>query len=75
MSVREVKLPQVIIFVLNEMRQAGFEAYIVGGAVRDCLIQQPTHDWDITTNATPEKIQELFPHSFYPYTPSKENKE
>lgn len=44
---------------------AGFEAYLVGGCVRDILLERAPSDWDITTNAIPEKIQELFPNSFY----------
>ncbi|KKQ44118.1 MAG: tRNA adenylyl-/cytidylyl-transferase [Candidatus Woesebacteria bacterium GW2011_GWA1_37_8] len=42
------------------MEDAGFEAYIVGGAVRDLLMGRVLYDWDLTTNATPEKILEIF---------------
>lgn len=51
--------------VSEGLRQAGFEAYLVGGCVRDLLLGRTPKDWDITTNATPEKIQEIFPDSFY----------
>jgi len=44
---------------------AGFEAYIVGGCVRDLVLGRIPNDWDITTNAHPEDIQRLFPDSFY----------
>jgi tRNA nucleotidyltransferase (CCA-adding enzyme) len=47
------------------LRDAGFEAYLVGGCVRDLLLEREPNDWDITTNATPEKIQELFEETFY----------
>lgn len=47
------------------MQKAGFDAYLVGGAVRDLMINRPTYDWDITTNATPEQSQALFKGSFY----------
>ncbi len=47
------------------MESAGFEAYLVGGCVRDLLLERIPQDWDVTTNARPEKIQELFPKSFY----------
>jgi len=51
--------------VAHELRTAGFEAYLVGGCVRDLLLKRTPKDWDIATNATPEQIQELFPDSFY----------
>ncbi len=41
------------------------EAYIVGGSVRDILLNKQPIDWDITTNLKPEEIQRLFPESFY----------
>lgn len=44
---------------------AGFEAYLVGGCVRDLLLGREPKDWDITTNATPETIQGLFKETFY----------
>ena len=47
--------------VLGRLRDAGFEAYFVGGCVRDQLMGRPPEDYDITTNATPEQVQELFP--------------
>lgn len=47
------------------LTRAGFEAHIVGGCVRDLILNKKPNDWDITTNARPEKIQELFPESFY----------
>ena len=43
----------------------GFEAYIVGGCVRDFLLDKEPKDWDVTTNAKPEEIQKVFPNSFY----------
>ncbi|MBU6323640.1 HD domain-containing protein [Patescibacteria group bacterium] len=49
----------------NGLRSAGFEAYLVGGCVRDLLIGRTPKDWDITTNATPDDIQKIFPESFY----------
>lgn len=58
-------VPSPVSDVARTLRKAGFEAYLVGGCVRDLLIGRKPKDWDITTNATPEKIQELFPDSFY----------
>jgi tRNA nucleotidyltransferase/poly(A) polymerase len=47
------------------LRNAGFEAFIVGGCVRDLLRRAKPKDWDITTSAKPEEIQKIFPESFY----------
>lgn len=59
------RIPQVIKNVAQTLENAGFEAYLVGGCVRDILYGQKPKDWDITTNAHPEQIQNLFPHTFY----------
>ncbi|GAB2574695.1 CCA tRNA nucleotidyltransferase [Gracilibacillus alcaliphilus] len=47
--------------VINKLEQAGFEAYIVGGAVRDTLLHRTIGDMDIATNAYPEEVQSIFP--------------
>ena len=52
-----VKLPvrnQAALWVLNGLHQAGFEAYLVGGAVRDLLLGVEPKDFDVATSATPE---------------------
>ena len=59
------KIPQPVIDVLKALQEASFEAFIVGGCVRDILLHGNPSDWDITTNALPEQIQTLFPDSFY----------
>ena len=51
--------------IINSLNKEGFEAYIVGGCVRDFLLNKEPKDWDITTNAKPEEIQRIFPNSFY----------
>ena len=52
--------------ILNKLKGAGYEAAIVGGAVRDILAKKRVSDWDITTNARPEDILKLFKDdSFY----------
>ena len=46
---------------MNELfRQNGFEAYLVGGAVRDTLLGKPASDWDVATNAKPEDVMRIF---------------
>jgi len=61
----KVKLPVLVKKVLNTLEKAGFEGYIVGGAVRDILTGVKVKDWDFTTQAKPEEIQKLFKDSFY----------
>lgn len=60
-----IKLPTDIQQVLTQLRQAGFEAYVVGGCLRDILLQIEPKDWDVTTNALPEQIQQVFKKSLY----------
>lgn len=61
----KLQLPFLVKKVLATIEKVGFEAYVVGGSVRDVLTEKRVNDWDFTTNATPEKIQEIFPESFY----------
>lgn len=58
-------VPREIAAVGEKLRGAGYEAYLVGGCVRDLLIGRTPKDWDFTTNAIPEQIQAVFPDSFY----------
>jgi len=59
------QLPEKILGVFSVFQKAGFEIYIVGGAVRDLLTSKLVYDWDFTTNATPEEILKLFPDAYY----------
>ncbi|MCD8332334.1 MAG: tRNA nucleotidyltransferase, partial [Oscillospiraceae bacterium] len=43
------------------LRRAGFQAFPVGGCVRDVLLGRAVHDWDAATSARPEQIEEIFP--------------
>lgn len=58
-------IPNEVKNIINTLKEAGFEAYIVGGCVRDFLLGLTPQDWDVTTNAKPEEIQQVFPDSFY----------
>jgi poly(A) polymerase/tRNA nucleotidyltransferase (CCA-adding enzyme) len=58
-------IPKEVKLIIEKLEKAGFEAYIVGGCVRDFLLEQEPKDWDVTTNAKPEEIQKVFPNSFY----------
>ena len=58
-------IPLEVLTVTEKLRDAGYEAYLVGGCVRDLFLNRTPKDWDVTTNAKPKTIQELFPDSFY----------
>jgi len=58
-------IPKEVKNVMEKLEKSGFEAYIVGGCVRDFLNSTTPKDWDITTNAKPDEIQNIFPDSFY----------
>ncbi|MDZ7726577.1 MAG: CCA tRNA nucleotidyltransferase [Candidatus Campbellbacteria bacterium] len=59
------QIPQEALDTVKTLKQAGFEAYFVGGCVRDILLESEPDDWDVATDATPEEILSLFEHSFY----------
>jgi len=58
-------IPKEVTFIISQLKKAGFEAYIVGGCVRDILMEREPEDWDVATNAKPEEIQKIFPKNFY----------
>ena len=55
-----INVPNDVLEILNLIHEAGEEAYVVGGCVRDALLGVKPHDWDITTSATPQKVKALF---------------
>src|SRR3989304_5870524 len=58
-------IPQEVSQVTQTLQKAGFEAYLVGGCVRDIISGKKPKDWDVTTNAKPDQITSLFPKTFY----------
>jgi poly(A) polymerase/tRNA nucleotidyltransferase (CCA-adding enzyme) len=60
-----MQIPKEVKSVINKLKKSGFEAYIVGGCVRDFLRNVEPDDWDVATNAKPKEIQKIFPKSFY----------
>ena len=58
-------IPKEVKSVVTQLRKAGFEAFVVGGCVRDFLLKKEPNDWDVATNARPEEVQKIFPKSFY----------
>lgn len=59
-----IVIPEQVNFVLGTLIKAGFEAYVVGGCVRDSIKGIKPKDWDVATNARPGQIAKLFPKSF-----------
>ena len=61
-------MPPEALAPAQKLKENGFQAYLIGGCVRDLIIGRTPKDWDITTNATPEQIQALFEETFYENT-------
>jgi tRNA nucleotidyltransferase (CCA-adding enzyme) len=59
------KVPKEVSHVTKTLEEAGFESFLVGGCVRDLILGREPKDWDITTNAKPEQIVELFEKTVY----------
>lgn len=62
---KSLKIPAEVVGVIEKLQKSGYEAYAVGGCVRDLLRGEKPKDWDVTTSAKPEEILRLFPDSFY----------
>jgi tRNA nucleotidyltransferase (CCA-adding enzyme) len=60
-----MEIPKEVLETIKRLGKAGFEAYIVGGCVRDFLRNKEPGDWDVATNAKPKEIQKVFPDNFY----------
>lgn len=59
----KIQLPSAVRYIIETIEQAGFEAYAVGGCVRDSILGRIPDDWDITTSAKPEDIKRIFRHT------------
>ena len=58
-----IQLPDKVHNIINTLEEAGYEAYAVGGCVRDSILGRKPDDWDITTSAKPEETKRLFPRT------------
>ena len=65
MEIKIDDIPVSVRMVILSLHASDFEAYLVGGCVRDMVMGRVPKDWDITTSATPEQIISLFPHTYY----------
>jgi tRNA nucleotidyltransferase (CCA-adding enzyme) len=59
------QIPDFVKEILNKLEKAGFKVYIVGGSVRDLIMEREVHDWDFTTDATPNQVLKVFPDGHY----------
>lgn len=58
-----IQIPEKVKRILCRLQEGGYEAYVVGGCVRDALLGREAHDWDITTSALPTEVKALFPRT------------
>lgn len=56
----KITLPRKVLMIINNLQLHGYEAFAVGGCVRDSILARRPEDWDITTSAKPEEIKRLF---------------
>jgi tRNA nucleotidyltransferase (CCA-adding enzyme) len=56
----DIKIPEHVLAIADMLTKSGYEAYVVGGAIRDCLIGKTPTDWDIASSATPEDVKRIF---------------
>ena len=60
----KIQLPEKVSYIIRTLQKHGYEAYAVGGCVRDSILGRVPDDWDITTSATPFETKELFERTF-----------
>lgn len=58
-----IQLPEKVKYIINTIMEAGYEAYAVGGCIRDSIMGRKPDDWDITTSASPGQVKGLFDHT------------
>ncbi len=59
----QIQLPEKVAYIIHTLEEAGYEAYTVGGCVRDSLLGREPDDWDITTSARPQQVKAVFPRT------------
>lgn len=59
----KINIPERAQYIIKNIQDAGYEAFAVGGCVRDSILGREPQDWDITTSARPEQVKELFPRT------------
>ncbi len=59
----KIQLPEKVKIIISSLQHHGYEAYAVGGCVRDSILGREPEDWDITTSAKPEEVKAIFSHT------------
>ncbi len=59
----QIQLPDKVKYIISQLEAAGYEAYAVGGCVRDSLLGRKPSDWDVTTSAKPQQVKAVFRHT------------
>lgn len=59
----QIRLPEKVRLIIAQLEAAGYEAYAVGGCVRDSLLGREPSDWDVTTSAKPQQVKAVFRHT------------
>ncbi|MES2471009.1 MAG: CCA tRNA nucleotidyltransferase [Patescibacteria group bacterium] len=62
---KNLQVPKEVSYVTKTLENSGFEAYLIGGSVRDIILGRQPKDWDVATNARPEDIIKIFTKTFY----------
>ena len=68
---RTMPLPSSVEYVLSKLKENGYQAYVVGGAVRDFLMGKTPHDYDLTSDALPSQISEVFKEFYQEHSGEK----
>lgn len=58
-----IEIPEKVVYIIERLMKNGFEAYAVGGCVRDTILGRKPEDWDITTSAKPDEVKGIFPRT------------
>ncbi|APQ73210.1 HDIG domain-containing protein [Clostridium botulinum] len=66
----KIQISKGVEYIINTLQENGYEAYIVGGAVRDSLLERKVNDWDITTSANPQEVVNIFENLGYKIIPT-----
>lgn len=59
----KIQLPEKVNTIIRELKSHGYDAYAVGGCIRDSILGREPGDWDITTSANPQQVKEIFPRT------------
>jgi tRNA nucleotidyltransferase (CCA-adding enzyme) len=63
MNFSKSDIPSAVTHLINVLHDKGYEGWLVGGAIRTLMLSKAPKDWDVTTNATPDQVQQIFQHT------------